>query len=311
MAQQVVAQIGVGAVGAHFARHLLKAFGDLITYDIDAKKLEQVVQQGAKAASSPKDLSSRSDIILLSLPSPEAVESVVLGSNGVLKGARAGTLLIDSSTIDPFTCKKLYEAAKELQVGYLDAPVSSGEPGGGGTEGAKAASLTFLIGGDERDFERAKPILQHLGKWFYHLGPAGSGSVMKLISNHISGIHTLAIAEGLVLAAAAGFSAEKVLEVCERTVAQSYVMEHIVRPRVMTRNFEPGFSVDLMHKDHRLAAELGRQLNVPLLFNQLALETFQMMRSQGRGQRDHVECLNFLGSLASIDIFKPRKSSSN
>jgi len=305
MSKERIGQVGLGTVGIHFARRLMKANGQLIVLDLDQDKARQAAQEGAEVASSPKDLAARSDIVLLSLPSPEAVEAVVMGSNGLLEGARAGTLVIDSSTIDPFTCRKVYDAAAARKVHYLDAPVSSGAPGQGGAEAAKAGSFTFLVGGDKVDFERAKPILEHLGNWFYHLGPPGSGSVMKLISNHISGINTLAIAEGLVLAAAAGFSAERTLEVCQRTVAQSYVMEDIVRPRVATRDFEPGFSVDLMHKDHRLAQDLGRRLNVPMLFNQVALEVWQMIRSQGRGHRDHTECLKFLAELARVDLYNP------
>ena len=146
------------------------------------------------------------------------------------------------------------------------------------------------------------PVFRTLGNRFYHLGPAGAGSVMKLISNHIAGITTWAVAEGLALAAASGVPARETLEVLDGTVARSYVMEDDVRPRIEARDYEPGFSVDLYHKDLTLAAELGRAVGVPLLFNQLAMEMFQMMRSQGRGRKSHIDCVNYLAELAGVDL---------
>ncbi|MGH6954327.1 MAG: NAD(P)-dependent oxidoreductase, partial [Alphaproteobacteria bacterium] len=157
-------------------------------------------------------------------------------------------------------------------------------------------------------FARARPVLRALGTRIHHLGPAGSGSTMKLISNHIAGITTLAIAEGLVLAAAAGVPAARTLDVCQDTVARSYVLDDDVRPRVLARDFEPGFTVDLYHKDLRLAAELAQALGVPLLFGRLTMEMFQMMRARGRGGRSHVDCVNFLAELAGVDVYRKRKA---
>ena len=308
MAKEKIGQIGLGALGSHFARRLIENFAELLVLDIDARKVDRATQSGATAATSARDLAAGADIILLSLPNPAAVRSVLLNADSVLEGARPGTLVIDTSTIDPATSRTLHDAAAAREVSYLDAPVTSGEPGAAGTEGARTGTLTFLVGGEAADYARAEPVLRVLGTRLHHLGPAGAGSIMKLISNHIAGITTMAVAEGVVLAAAAGFPAEQMLEVCRSTVAQSYVMEDDVRSRVVGRDFEPGFTVDLYHKDLNLTAELGRALNVPLLYNQLTLEMFQMMRAQGRGQKSHVDCVNFLAELAGVDIYGRRST---
>ena len=305
MVQEKLGQIGLGAVGAHFAAHLLKANGHLVVHDLVDDKVQQLVRQGAVAAASPMALAAQSDIVVLSLPSPEAVESVLLGADGVFDGAGPGALIIDLSTIDPFTCEKLDQAARKRGVSYIDAPVTSGAAVGAGVAGAEAGTMTILVGGDDAAVERARPVLGQLGGEVFHLGPVGSGSVLKLVTNHISGIINLAVAEALSLAAAAGFSAAKVIEVSERSVANSYVLKEIIAPRIARRDFEPGFTVDLMHKDHRLAGELAQRLKVPMLLNQLAVEMYQMMRSQGRGQKDHAEVVNFLAELAGVDIYDP------
>ena len=297
-----VGQIGLGAVGQHFAARLLNVYGDLDVFDTDRERVLRLQAQGATPLTSARALAARCDTIVLSLPSAEAVETVFFAEDGLLESVREDTLIIDTSSIDPPTCKKVHDASRKLGASYLDAPVTSGPSGSAGAKAAEKGTFTFLIGGAQSDFERAKPILGHLGHEFLHLGPTGSGSVMKLVTNHISGIHTLALAEGLVLAVAAGFDLDRALEVTRKSVANSYVLEDILIPRVNRGEFKPGFAVDLMAKDQRLAGELGERLGIPTAFNQLALQTWQQMQTLGRGRKDHTDCINFLAELAGVDL---------
>ena len=305
MTERRIGQIGLGAVGLPFARRLRAAFGGLRVFDLKPARVRAARRFGATGARSPEDVAQRSDVIVLSLPDPDAVQTVMEGETGVLAGAAPGTLVIDTSTVDPWTSEAMHRAARAHRLRYLDSPVTSGEPGFAGVEGAVSGTFTVLVGGRKADFEAARPVLRVLGKYIEHLGPAGAGSVMKLISNHVAGIGTWAVAEGLALAAASGVPALKAIDVLGRTVAQSYVMADDTRPRIESGDFEPGFSVDLYHKDLGLAGRLGRALDVPLLFNQLAMEMFQLMRSQGRGGRSHVDCVNTMAELARVDLHHP------
>ncbi|MFO0998066.1 MAG: NAD(P)-dependent oxidoreductase [Alphaproteobacteria bacterium] len=302
--------IGLGMVGRHFARHLLRANGQLTVFDLARSRVKAAVREGAKAARSARDLGARSRIVVLSLPSPDAVRAAMLGPSGVLAGARRGTIVIDASTIDPESCIEIYREAKRRGVRYLDTPISGGEPGGGGTDGAKAGTISFMVGGDKAAYARAKPILHAIGKRSFYLGPAGSGSTVKLISNHIAGLNNLVMMEGFVLGAAAGFSPEALMAVFDGTDAKSFMMTDYFAPRYRRNDFDPGFSVDLMHKDHKLASDLAQRHKVPLLFNQLALEVYQMMRARGSGQKDIIEALHFLADAARVDrrALHPRRT---
>ena len=300
-------QIGLGHIGKIYAGHLLKANGQLVVFDAQREHVGALEQNGATVANSPQEVASQSEIVVMALPSPEAVRTVMLGDQGILKSAKPDTLILDMSTVDPFTCKELYDAAKQNKVRYLEAPVSGGQPKGAGTDGARAANVTFMVGGDEEDFERAKPIMSFLGKHWFHLGPAGSGSAVKLISNLVSGVANLVAAEAIILGAAAGISWEKLLAVFKQTDANSFHMMNYMEPRMVRNDFEPGFSVDLMYKDHRLAGDLAQKLGVPVLFNQLALQVYQVLRANGRGSKDFADALNLMGEWSGVDFHHPRK----
>ena len=163
-----------------------------------------------------------------------------------------------------------------------------------------------MVGGDREAHERALPVLGLLGKHFFYLGPAGMGSTVKLISNLMAGLHNLVASEAFVLGAAAGIAPETLLEVFDQTDARSFHLTDYFAPRIRRHDFEPGFAVDLQYKDHRLAGELGKRLGVPLLFNELATQVYQMLRAQGLGGKDITETVNFLGTLGGADIYRPR-----
>ena len=265
--------------------------------------MEEFYGLGARSCESPKVMAEGSDIVILALPSPEAVEDVLIGSQGLLSSTKRGYIIADLSTIDPDTSVKMADSAERKGVRYLDAPMSGGQPAGGGTEGARKATVTFMVGGDRKAFDKCKPVLSKLGKKFFYLGASGMGSTVKLLSNLVNGIETLALAEAFTLGAKAGVNPKVLMRVFDETDADSYFLQEYLKPRFMKRDFEPGFSVDLQFKDHRLASELAKKLGVPLLFNELAVQVYQMLRAQGLGKKDYTAAVQFWAQLAKIDLY--------
>ena len=306
MTAEPVGQLGLGVIGRLYAGHLVRQGRSVVVYDIAPERMQALVALGATAATSPRDLGSRVGTVVVSLPNPPAVQAALAGDDGLLAGMARGGLVIDASTVDPVTSRRMYALASERGIGYLDAPVSGGEPMSAGEVGARKANVSFIVGGDAADFERARPTMALLGKRFFHVGGPGAGSTVKLISNLMAGLHNLVAAEGFALGAAAGFTPEQLLEVFDGTDARSYHLTDYAAPRLAARDFEPGFSIDLQHKDHRLAGELGRSLDVPLPLNDLALQLYERIRAEGDGAKDIVEAFRFYGRLANVDIYAPR-----
>ena len=285
--------IGLGAVGSRLARRMLAQRGHLVVHDAEYSRAQSLSSSGAVVAPDPKSVAAKSECILLSLPSPEAVAEVMQGDSGLLAGLDAGNVVIDTSTVDPETNRHWAAEVARRGASYLDAPVTCSVTKGGGTAAAEAGELTFLIGGDHAVFERVKPVLQPVGRCFHYLGPVGSGSIMKLISNHLSGIQTMAIAEALNLARACGFTPEETLAVCGDTVAASYVLESIVAERLDNPAGETHFAIKLMGKDHRLAAHLADTQGVSAPINSTVLALCDEMCHKGYGARDNVSAVEF------------------
>ena len=302
-----IGQIGLGVIGRLYVNHLLKEFGTISVYDADPSRARDLSGTGAQVQNTARGVGESSQVVILALPSPQAVKAAMTGPDGLLAGCSPGTIVIDMSTIDPETCVQVYDEAKASGVSYLDAPISGGAPRGAGTDGAKAANVTFMVGGDEDAFEKAKPVMQVLGSYFFYLGASGMGATVKLLSNQISGLINLICAETFALGAAAGIDPHSLLETFGETDADSYFMQNYLAPRIERNDYKRGFSVDLMYKDHRLIGQLGQKLGVPLLFNEMATQMYQMMRAQGLGQKDLAEAINFWGRLSDTDINAPRK----
>ena len=295
--QRQLSLIGLGAVGYRLARRLLQHFGALAVLDTDEARVALAQSLGAHRVTTAKDLGSNVEVVLLSLPSPAAVEAVMTGSSGLLAGLDEGTIVLDLSTLDPDSSVQWAKRVEEHGAHYLDAPVTCRTTSGGGTAAAESGQLTFLVGGSEDAFNKVLDVLEVLGRRFHYLGPSGSGSVMKLVSNHLSGIQTLAIAEILSLAEACGFAAERTLEICADTVASSYVLESIVVPRLDNPAGTTHFAIELMGKDHRLADGLAEKHGIELPMNQTALALCDEMCEAGYGRHDNV---------ASVEYFRKR-----
>lgn len=298
-----VAQLGLGAIGSIYAGHLLKADVRLKVFDREPAKAQGFAAQGAVAAASVTELVNDVDFILVSLPDPEAARAALMGPQGVLAQARAGSLVLDVSTIDPATARELAQLARSRGVDYIEAPVSGGEPMSAGTDGARRANITFMAAGDEAAFHRAKPLMAILGKFPLYLGPAGNGATIKLLSNHQAGLINLLNAEAFAMGRAAGIPEESLFKVFEHTDANSYWLHNYFKPRLRGNDYEPGFSVDLQYKDHRLMEDVARQFKVPMPFNALALQMYQILRARGDGAKDLVEAANLYAELANVDRF--------
>ncbi|MDF3936365.1 3-hydroxyisobutyrate dehydrogenase [Pseudomonas citronellolis] len=275
--------IGLGNMGGPMAANLLKAGFDLSVFDLSSAAVQAAVGQGAKAVASPADLASADvEVIISMLPAAAHVKQVYLGAEGLLAKVQPGVLLIDSSTIDPHSAREVSAAAQAQGNPMLDAPVS------GGTAGAAAGTLTFMVGGDAADFERARPVLAAMGKNLVHCGGAGNGQVAKVANNLLLGISMIGAAEAMSLGVKLGMDAEVLAGIINTSSGRCWASE-INNPLTgapAARGYSGGFGTDLMLKDLGLASEAARQARQPVLLGALAQQLFQTFSNQGNGQLD-------------------------
>jgi len=288
--------IGIGNMGTPMSINLLRAGYELTVYDIQKEAMEAPVRLGAEAAGSPEEAARTSDVVLTSLPTPEVLEEVVLGKNGVLEGAREGCTLVDTSTVSPSTIRKIWGEAEGKGVRVLEAPVS------GGVMGAEAGTLTVMVGGDGPVFERCLEILQVIGKNIYHVGRIGSGNTVKLVNNLLSLVNVVTLSEGMVLGVKAGVDPEIIYNVVNVSSGRSYASE-VKLPKFISRgNFEPGFALDLAYKDLGLALDLGREMGMPLHVTSVARQVYELARDRGIGRLDHTAVITLLEEAAQIEV---------
>ena len=288
--------IGIGNMGTPMSTNLLKAGHELVVYDIREEAMEEPVRLGAKAARSPKEVAQTSDVVITSLPTQKALEEVVLQRDGVLEGAKRGCVLIDTSTVSPSTVKRIAAIAKERGVEVLDAPVS------GGVAGARAATLTVMVGGDKGVFERCLEIFRVIGKNVYHVGGVGSGNAVKLVNNLMSLVNLAALSEGMVLGMKAGVDPETLHRVISVSTGSSYALEVKLPNLISKGRFEAGFAIDLACKDLGLAIDLGREMGVPLFVTNVAQQVYELARARGMGRLDHTAIIKLLEEAAQVEV---------
>lgn len=286
--------IGLGIMGKPMALHLVHA-GYPLTVLQSNKAAGELVAAGARAADSPKNVAAQSDVVITMLPDSPEVEQVVLGKDGVLEGLRAGGLVIDMSTISPSTARKIAAAARAQGADALDAPVSGGEIG------AKNATLTIMVGGSPAAFERAKPILEKMGKSITHVGEAGAGQITKAANQIIVGVTIAAVSEALLLAAKAGVDPVKVREALMGGFAASRILE-VHGNRMIQRTFAPGFKVKLHRKDMNIVLNTARELGVVLPTSAMVAELMNGLIAEGAGELDHSAFVTLLEKLADFEI---------
>ena len=287
--------IGLGQMGRPMAEHVLAAGFELVVHNRTRARAEPLAAQGAAIADSPAEVAAACDLLLSCLPGPSDVERVYLGERGVLGQARAGQVLCDMSTIDPQTHRRIAATAAERGADYLDAPVS------GGTSGAREGTLAIMVGGPAEAFERARPVFDAMGKSVYHVGPVGAGATVKLVNQMMAAVSSLAAVEGLVLGTKAGIDPDLLVEIISSSSGMSRSFGGIA-PNVLKRHFEPGFTIDLMHKDVSLAIQMARQLGVRVLAGSLAEQLIQEARGAGLGDRATYALVQPLERVAGVEV---------
>ena len=287
--------IGLGIMGKPMAKNLLKAGYLLTVYDIVPEKVREVVEAGAKAGSSNKDVAEKSEMIITMLPNSPEVKEAVLGENGVLQGAKAGTVLIDMSSIAPLASIEVAERAKEKGVIMLDAPVSGGEPK------AVDGTLAIMVGGPQEIFDEVKDILGVMGASVTRVGDIGSGNTTKLANQIIVALNIAAMSEAMVLAAKAGVDPEKVFHAIRGGLAGSAVL-NAKMPLVLKGNFKPGFRIELHIKDLANALDTAHEVGVPVPLSSAVMEVMQALKVDGRGTDDHGGIIQFYEKLAKVQV---------
>ncbi|MCS7482584.1 2-hydroxy-3-oxopropionate reductase [Umezawaea endophytica] len=283
--------IGLGIMGSPMSGHLVAAGHAVRGFDLNADSVAKLVAAGGTAAGGVADAVAGADVVITMLPDHPQVEDVVLGDGGVLELAAPGTLLVDMSTIRPETSVAVAEAAASKGIRVLDAPVSGGEAG------ARQASLSIMVGGEEADFAAARPLLDVVGKTVVHVGPHGAGQVVKAANQlMVGGIYAL-VAEAIVLLEASGVDAKAGLDVLAGGLAANRILD-LKRETMIAREFAPGFRIDLHHKDMGIALAAARQADVALPVTGLIAQLIAAGRARGYGSLDHSALLKVIENLS-------------
>jgi 3-hydroxyisobutyrate dehydrogenase len=281
-----IAFIGLGHMGNPMARNLLKHGHSLNVFDLNPTLAKNLTTLGAVAATSVSACVKGVDVVITMLPSSPHVRAVYTGEHGVLANIAPGTLLIDSSTIDPHTARDVAMDARAKPTPMVDAPVS------GGTGGAEAGTLTFMVGGEAADFEKAKPILQAMGKNIVHCGAAGNGQVAKICNNMMLAIEMIATAEGMALAVKLGMDANIFASIVNTSSGRCWSSDTynpypgVVESAPANRDYTGGFGADLMLKDLTLVTEAAKAAKQPVMLAAAAQQLYQMHSSMGNGALD-------------------------
>lgn len=291
--------IGLGNMGKPMAKNLIKAEHDLTVFDVSAGVLAELKDLGAAVASTPAETASGSDLVITMLPDSPHVEEVLAGPKGVFEGAKKGTLIIDMSSISPLVTKKMAKIAAEKGLRLVDAPVT------GGVAGAEKGQLGIMVGASPEDLEEAKPIFETLGR-FVHVGDVGTGQTAKMCNQVVVGLSLCAIAEAFTLGTKAGIDPTVLHQVLSSGSARSWAMEVRV-PQVLAGNFEPGFMINLQHKDIGIALDSGKGLNIPLPFTALAQQAYESARAMGLGTKDHSAVIQVYEKITGTKVYKETK----
>jgi 3-hydroxyisobutyrate dehydrogenase len=286
--------IGLGNMGAPMAANLIKAGHQVTGYDIVPAAVAALAAKGGRAAASAADAVAAGEIVITMLPAGPQVREVYLGNSGVLGRARKGALLIDCSTIDVDTARAVAAAAGEAGFDMLDAPVS------GGTAGAAAATLTFMVGGAAEAFARARPVLEAMGRTIVHTGPAGNGQAVKICNNMLLAISMTGVCEALTLGQKLGLSAQTLFDVVSKSTGQCWALTGYcpvpgpVPTSPANRDYAAGFTAAMMLKDLRLAQQAAGAVAAPTPLGAAAAALYQLHVDQGEGGLDFSSIYRFI-----------------
>ena len=293
--------ICLGIMGTPMAMHLHQADYRITVHDRDggyARQLAKTLGGEAASADTPREVAVRSDVVITMLPNGGVVQEVVFGKHGLASGFKAGAMLLDTSSSEPWLTKQTAKGLAERGVSMVDAPVS------GAQWGAQEAKLVFMAGGAEADIERVRPLLDRMGKLVFHLGPLGSGHAMKCINNLVTAITLSGTAEGLVIGKAYGLDPAVMVDVMNVSTGMSWISQTHIHSRILSRTFDDPFKLELMLKDMGIAASLARETGVPAPVSGLAHQLWQAAsRSAGPGASIS-ELVRWVENLSGVQITK-------
>jgi len=287
--------IGIGLMGRHMARQLMDAGHKVTIWNRSAEKARALLEAGAAWAQSPKSMAEDSDVVITMVTDSAASEAVICGPDGVLEGAHKGLTIIDMGSIAPGMSRAIAARAKARGVPMLDAPVT------GNPKVAEAGKLGIMVGGPAETFEACRPILARMGVVIVHAGGNGMGTTLKLINNLILGVAVEAVAEAMVLAAKAGIDPGKVVEITSVGGARTGAME-TRGPRMIRRDFAPGFSTNNMYKDLTSVMQLADACGASLPATSASLEMLRAAKTLGRGDLDSCSVMTVLEALADTTV---------
>lgn len=287
--------IGVGTMGSKMAGKLINAGYAVFARDIDEAAEERARKLGAKVVNSPKEVAEYTEIILLSLPMPSDVKEVVLEEDGILTNPKNDRTIVDLSTVDPFSTQHNTEEAKKVGVCYIDAPVL-GRP-------QKCGNWTLPVGGDKKDLEKVRKVLEILAAKIIYVGPSGYGNIVKLLNNMMLGAINSVTAEILAICTKLGMSPKVLYETIANSGAASVSnLFKELGPKILNRDFEPLFAIDLLHKDVRLGIQMAKQVGVPLFVSEANQRLNEMARLMGFGKEDTASVIKVYEKLLDIEV---------
>jgi 2-hydroxy-3-oxopropionate reductase len=289
--------IGLGIMGKPMAKNLIKAGYDLVVYDIVSEAVEELKKEGAAPANSIAQVARESDVIVTMLPNSPHVKEVVLGEGGVLENAKAGTIIVDMSSISPIVSKEIESECASRGVVLLDAPVSGGEPK------AIDGTLAIMVGGEEKAFDKVKEMLLKMGSSAVHVGGIGSGNVTKLANQIIVALNIAAMSEAMVLATKCGVDPERVYDAIRGGLAGSTVLDAKM-PMVLNGNFKPGFRIELHIKDLQNALDAAHAVGSPIPLTAEVMEMMQALKVAGKQKNDHSGLVEYFEGIAGIQVRK-------
>jgi 3-hydroxyisobutyrate dehydrogenase len=297
-----VAMIGVGNMGGRMSRRLLAAGYPLTVTDTSRELVDVLVADGARAALSAGEAARDADIVILSLPTPAIVESVVTGDEGILRSARPGTTVIDMSTGDPGTARRVEAICRAAGVNFLDAPVTRG------VVGAEKGTLLIMVGGDGEVLEAARPVLAELGSEIVHVGGPGSGQVVKLCNNMLSAINMQALGEVLVTGVKAGVELEVLVGVITAGTGGSWGLSNHLPSTIFAGDDRTRFALDLMHKDVWLFMRAAEEQGLATPLASVAAQTLRMAKSEGFGSRDYSAIVRYFEHLGHTELIPEKEA---
>jgi len=286
--------IGTGVMGSSMCGHLIDAGYQATVYNRTEAKLKPLLDKGAKAASSPKAVAEASDVIFTIVGYPTDVRAVILGENGVLAGAKSGSIVVDMTTSEPKLAVEIAEAAAAKDVSSVDAPVS------GGDVGAREARLSIMIGGDDEAVETVRPLFERMGKTIVHQGPAGAGQHTKMVNQILISTNMIGVCEALLYGYKAGLDLNTVLQSVGSGAAGSWSLTNL-GPRMIQNNFDPGFFVEHFIKDMGIALAESRRLGLSMPGLALAEQLYQAVAAQGHARDGTQALILALATLSDID----------